>query len=1146
MAQDVTIKSTNGSMIAAMASGSQEDLGYKSGGFATWQHEQLCMVLTTSDGKALTPNGQLDNPANNLYADGNGHIQVCKGDGFGYVSLSLPSGYRFTSYEIVFSKPGRTTKGTGNNSITFNKANRVSTFGETGSDFGTYVTSASAARGGATATISRAEGAGGSMGNVLYFKLGPSSNDDNSLELITLESAKFYFTSEENYTPVTPAGEITSPVSAVDIPFSTSRVDYGRITQTTYYGNSRITYTSANVHDIPAYFNLYEAESVKDGADIDGIQGKVVDYKSGTISSAGGFFKLGRENQEQVYYIESPTYITLSDNTKSPIGYRIIEAKYEYTTFASNSFYIQYTYNGTKYYLNTNGRFTTTPIIWEIDEDGFISSNGLYLYWNNGNAATQSAKPTETGVFSIADNGRIYMTDYPRYYIRFYPYNNTYYGLITNNNLGYYATTEDVASGSTDGFKLYVYDQNGVNPEEITVTGYGTKTLTGLNNDAVKFGVKGIGLVRATLTLQALDPYLDKMAVVCQDQNPQKPIRLSQTFTAGDFSVSGGEFYFYMPKDCEGDNVAITFENLESKYFDETYTGGSNKHTSRINFVKSAHYNAFGNAHPNVIYTDRAEAASATPLERLKVGTVGTKPFKFNNADEVGTNGGTLVEYPFSLQKYANAPNNGEFESMVLPVTTEDVARTRYVFTTDETRYNIAPTTATQHRAYAFYEMIVHVQTHTYEPKVKFEKVYDKTLYRDKDGNVKTNSFYGAKVTAYDGNTPPKPGYSSTAAIFDVIDKAIKRGSDDFGREFPDLKGPDQLLYLDFSEMAGIYQTTTDTHGSMEDFAATNAPNCLIFIPVGASAPNNNVAYKETETSNTFRAAQNIVLTDMQPFYSPYDVQVDPAKEVKYERKITKSNYGEVKKASLIMPFVVEVDGGVHTNVDGSKITLHTMQNGAALTLIDGTTYAYFPELSNARVTEANKPYMVSVGNNTAENGSFIVSQKGTLIKACPVVGTDAFTTWKNGKYLFDGETASGVNAAEGDAASSYTFTNKGTYAGLQVKKGDNVFYFAKEMFVSSNNLADSYSYANIAPFRAFYATGNLSAGAKLMSFGIILGEGEGDVPSAIHAVDAAQFLDVDAPVYDLQGRKVATSYREAKSLKSGMYVVKGVKFIVK
>ncbi len=103
-------------------------------------------------------------------------------------------------------------------------------------------------------------------------------------------------------------------------------------------------------------------------------------------------------------------------------------------------------------------------------------------------------------------------------------------------------------------------------------------------------------------------------------------------------------------------------------------------------------------------------------------------------------------------------------------------------------------------------------------------------------------------------------------------------------------------------------------------------------------------------------------------------------------------------------------------------------------------------------------------------------------------------------------------------------------------------------MFVSSKNLDDAYSYANIAPFRAFYATGNLSSGAKLMNFGVILGEGEGDVPTAIHAVDAAQIIDVNAPVYDLQGRMVAPAYRDVagKKLAAGMYVVNGVKFIVK
>ena len=70
-AQNVTIKATNGSTIAAVKDGGTTDSFFGAGGFATWQHEQLSMVMTTSDGTALTPNGQLDNPANNLFTSGN-------------------------------------------------------------------------------------------------------------------------------------------------------------------------------------------------------------------------------------------------------------------------------------------------------------------------------------------------------------------------------------------------------------------------------------------------------------------------------------------------------------------------------------------------------------------------------------------------------------------------------------------------------------------------------------------------------------------------------------------------------------------------------------------------------------------------------------------------------------------------------------------------------------------------------------------------------------------------------------------------------------------------------------------------------------------------------------------------------------------
>ncbi|MCR5130266.1 MAG: hypothetical protein K6C10_02250 [Prevotella sp.] len=1148
MAQNVTIKATNGSTIAAVKQGGTTDSFFGAGGFATWQHEQLSMVLTVSDNTDLTQNGQLDNPANNLFTSGS-YIQVAKGQASGanvcYVSLSLPKGYRFTGYEIVFSKSNE-TKGSGNGAISFS-SNVSAIFGETASDFGTYTTSGTVTNNGGTATISRTEMNEGEMSNVLYFKLTTSSA--NNRALVTLQSAEFFFTAEEDYSPVVPATSIESPVSAVDAPFSTSKVDYGTVQNRTYTINgrtyTRMSYSSADVTDLSAYFKLYEAESVVDGTDIDGVPGKIVNYGAGTISSEAGYFKLGRSDREQIYYIESPTSVTLSDGTKNPVGYRIIGAEFEYANqvVAERVFYITHVYDGDTYYLYTNGSnvswSTTNRTTWTMDADGYISGNGYYLYFNQGYAGVQRAKPGESERFAVGEDG-IYQLGWPDYYIRWYRVQTgwgwggptyTNYCLISKDN-GVNATYTEQSSSTdnTGDFTLKVYDKTGANP--ITRTdGNGKVSLTGLNNDAVKFGVQGIGLVRATLTLQALDPYLDHMTVNCLDDDTelQTPIKLSQTFTASDFSVSGGEFYFYLPSDCAGHQVDISFEDLSSKYFDETYTGGSSNHTSRINFVRSAHYDAFGTSQ-NKLYNNVSEAANAQ-LERLKVGTVGTAAFKFNNADEVGTSGGTLTEYPFSLEKYAAAPNNGEFTDMSFTVSAEDQSLTRYVFTTDETRYNIAPTTAVQHRAYAFYEMIVHVQTQTYEPKVEFKKVYNQTLY----GTGQTDAFYGVKVTAYDGNTPPKAGYASTTEIFRHINNAITNKVDDFGNtDIPtDSK---YMLYLDLSEMAGIYQTTDEQHGSMADFSATGAKNLLVFIPVGASAPNNNVAYKME--SGGFHAAHDIVLTDKEPFYSPYDITVDAANKITYSRLITKDKYGKVQNASLIMPFAVSVDGGTHTNIDGSTFSLHYMQETAALTQIEGTTYAYFPALVDVTTTEANTPYLVQLSTNSSEDGvSFVVTQPGTTIKAT--------TTMNATDYTFTGETSTGT-ATEGDAEGTYNFTSKGTYAGAKIPKADNVFYFAKNQFVNSGNLAEGYNYANIAPFRAYFATS--STGAKLSAFDIIFGEGQGDVPTGIQAVDASQFIDINAPVYDMQGRMVSPTYRElsGKNLQKGFYVVNGVKFIVK
>ncbi len=1150
-AQNVTIRANNGSTIAAVKNGGTTDTFFQLGGFATWQHEQLSMVLTVSDGTALTPNGQLDNPANNLFANGE-HMQIAKGRANGanvcYVTLSLPKGYRFTGYTIQFTKPRNAQNSefnTGNN--------EQSTFGETDSSFGTYKTEATITTNGAAQTITRTEMTEGDMGNVLYFKL---QNPTSSRALIELTNAEFFFTAEDNYSPVTPAGNVTNQ-SAVDIPFATSKVDFGAIESRAYQGVTRVSYSSANVTDLEGYFKMYEAESVESGTAFDGTSGNIVKYQAGTISSEGGYFKLGRQNQEQIYYIETPNYVEVSDGTKVPVGYRIIGAEFEYANqvTATRTFRISYSSGNRTYYLNTEGRFTTTQTTWEMDADGYISSGSgnsrVYLYFNNGYAATQRQKPAETERFGIDENNNIYQLMWPSYFITYYAQQSwtgtTRYGLISNTS-GEKATYQEISHTSDQlAFTINVYDKDGSSVYPTRSDGNGTISLTGLNNDAVKFGVQGIGLVRATLMLQGLDPYLDHMEVVCNDKD-QEEIRITQDFTASDFSVNGGEFYFYVPVDTK--NVGITFENLSSKYFDESYTGGSANHTSRINFVQSLHNQAFGTT-TNNIYDNISEAMDAQ-LERLKVGVVGTEKFKFNNADEVGTSGGTYTEYPFTFANYF--AEGGAFDVMEFAVTEEDQELTRYVFTTDETRYNIAPTTAVQHRAYAYYQMTVHVQSASYEPKLKFTKVYDNTLYRDSENNVKTDAMYGVEVTApYTENGVTKQGYASTNDIYEGIDRILNTDKkDDFNNtDLPtDTK---QILYLDYSQLAGIY----NVEGTTQVSAPTVATNCLTFLPKGSSTSSVNNAY--LMGSGGFQAADNIVITDMEPFFSPYDIQVDGAKMAIYERKITGvAGYGKSTNVTVLLPFTINVDGsGKHTNNDGAGVpfTLAKMNATNSLALEDNSMIdygiGYFTPITST--SEANVPYVMTVDNVLDDDFNFKVHVNGAKIVATP----------KSANGVFTGESATGT--LDG---SNYSFTHKGTYTGKEILDAANasetVFYFANNYFLDSKTLSSGKS-LKILPFRSFYNY-TASAGAKMSRFSVVFGENSEIGTTGISEVQRNADLavtagkgsitlmakvDNDVTIYAVNGQTIDKCTLRAGdsrtvNVAAGVYVINGVKIVVK
>ncbi len=996
------------------------------------------------------------------------------------------------------------------------------------------------------------------MGNVLYFTT--SANSDG-FYAVTFRYIELTFTADADASiSLLPGSQVSTGASLLEVPFNTGKVDLGEIKQGSYNGATRVSYQFNTVTDMPANMLLYEKESVKDGTGFDGTSGKVAYNQTGhSITTIGHYFKFAPDasKKEQVYFLETPVSAMMAGNIENPVQFRITGATINYTNEASESFYIQYTDGGTTYYLGTNGQFSRTSTAWKIDSDGHIYSGNDYLTGTNSWVNVTQTKNSAT-TFTISGTT---ITNASGNTLKYFNYGGTRYGYFTNNTTlsdywntynVYPAEVEYAEGSSVADYTIYVYDKEGKNPKEINITGTGSYPLPDLNNDAIKFGVKGgdVALLNFTLKLQALNPYIDQMTVVMNDTDNGKNLRMTQTFTADDFSVGGGTFRFYLPRDCKGDDISMTFEDLYSKYGDETYDhtterGNSN---SRYNFVKSQHNLAFTNDN---IYNAKDEAASAT-LEseriankqniRTQVGTVGNQAFRFNNADELATHSGYMTEYPFTLSKYENQTNPGPGRFIAasfvdIDGTLDDPDReTFYVFTTDETRYNIAPTTATQHRFYAFYEMIVELVCENYDPIVTFEKIYDKTLYANGSSDVSGEAFYGVKVTA-PSNIPN--ALASDVAVYKEISQGLG------GANAPaDLK---HILYLDMSALNGVYHSTASTADAayaVNDFNELKskfADNALVYLPINATATFDNFAYaKKGEVAGSFQSANNVIIKDKVPFYSPYDIQLGEANYVKYERKITWSTQGKNTLQTVLLPFTISVNGGKHTEEDGTAFTLNKMTADNCLSIdhaedVNAENFkakAYFTPIDGT-FSEANVPYMVEVTKAPDDaNTPFVVTQKYATIKA---------TTGMDANYLFKGETANGtINSAK------YTFQNQGSYSGKELTAADGYFYYAGGMYLNSKNIRPEVSTKLLMyPFRAYYSyTGGGSAKMGFME--IVFGENETTGIDALARESVA--IDENAPVYDLQGRMIAPSMKAlaGKKLARGMYVVNGVKIIVK
>ena len=1166
--QNVTISPSTGSLIAGVTH--EGEVGFQNGSSSLWRHNQLPLTLHVSDNGTLTESGVLKDPAGDIRLDDvlyqNLYLIHGGTTATTHLNISLPKGYRFTGYRMVLlnNMNNRTVAGQVRKAINKRMYETNSSF-----DYNNALASTPLMTGTNSDkefVIERTSKTEADMGNNLYFLFWRASDN---FYACTIKSIELYFTAQSEFTaegvPGTPGEIISNGVNMVGAEFTTGKLDLGVIQQNSKSGSTYYSYNYENVVDLTAKNWLYQEDAV------------TADKKLPTKAGSGNIQVLSNDGQlyyalgNGTYYIETPTETTNQNGKSIPLGYRItgaqIKAHYGTKANASTINYdgstgtISYTYRRTTYYLQTDGTWSTSPQTqWTLTKTGKLQSGNTYLsvqtlssgryvyYIANGTTDANNASS-----FTVS-NGRVMWGD------NYLLFNGSSSRALFSSSSNYVASWNAISGQVTNpaytpsDFTLSLYGTKAGEVEEMAKVSSSNKDMTlevgGLNNDAVNFTISGLAdgakaLITYNLTMEQLNPFINTLDIVCHSHKADE-LKLTQQFTSNDFQVAGGQFLFYVPSDFVGESqkCKFTFENLSSKYMDVTY-GRNTTGNARNYLAKSPYYNTYGDGKQ---YTTTGNEPAA---DKVRSEMCGDKAFKYNNAADLANTGtastaATLEEYPYSEALYTS--QGGTFtEDIEIAVNDEKPC---YLFTGDETRYNIAPTTAMEHRYYAYYLMDIQLIVKDYDAKCDLKELYSTTCY---DGNT-DKPMYGGSFKAYDKETGKEIPSTKAYLTVNMMKQALTTALTDKNAS------TDQVLYLDYTN---LYSVLVESKESMSAMKSVLNPNCLIFFPERTTFDEDN--YVQKTMSGDFRACKNIVITDKQPFFSPYKITVPAENYAAYSRKITNAMNGKATLATLVLPFSIELSNGVHAN-EKCSISLYQMKSEGGLSTDneegnvgkDFWVKAKFVPVS-VKSTIPNTPYMVKIEQaSDDEQLSFEVQQYGSDVYA--TVAEDAEEgNYMNADYTFTGETGMGLIGND-----SHSFTHFGSYSGKKLSKEGGWFYFAQGKFYNSKNLGSKYDHVYVYPFRAYFAH-EASSNAKsvdgfTVSFDDSWTTGISDVNSAVSSdltLTAGQGTltmtadtDKKATVVSASGLQVwKGALRAGQSvtvnLPAGIYIVNGTKIII-
>ena len=1152
-AQTVSISPKTGNVIS-VASYEDESHLDKFGG--VWVHNQLPMTLVTSDKSDLMKSGMMKEHANNVavvddclvFASGSPVTTV------NHMSLSLPKGYRFTSYKIVMDYE--------------NDSKALSTFKEMDATFNKTNGSVTVSRGDKGKILQRTSLNNTDMGNILYFY----QEHTEGMARVKVTSFVVTFECTDKFNESLHAGvtKLDNPVSCIALPFQTHRTDLGKIVETTKEKYTSYKYDYKNVKDLSADFLLYDKDGVVNGTAVAGTAG------DGAISSVyynGQLTFVGLKNN--TYWLETPTDAITQNGKRTPVGYRIVGARLLYANNAHSIGFQKgddiYITDGNGKYMNSSLKFTNTKVVWTYGADGKVSTKSgnktYYLRHYTGSflfptvSLRTTTKADQASVYNTKGLNLFYGSVENAYIISYDASGNAVYDKDPKDNA--VVVNANPTETSTTGFTIKLYDKTGeavaqqakVDANHVE----GDLVLEKINNDAIKLQIEGLeegqeAFVCFQVQLEALNPYIDKMDITCTQ--PLGEQALKKQYLADDFTIgTDGKVDFGVPSNFGTTGLKFAFDGLHSKSADETYPAGQVGEYSRYHFVKSYYYNLIGED----LQAHRSDAADYDCTKKIRVDVAGDKAFRCNNSDlfKAGTTGSETFYY--EEYRYTNNAYNtqgGQWKEMV--ANSGDDYVKRYIVVCDETRYNIAPTTTPRHAIYAYYSTDLKLTTVDYKPEITYTKVYDDAVIPT---GPDKNYYVGAtlRLKSQDGTVllPEGTGYAYTKQIIDQINADIAAHKTNAPVDAA------HILYFDASKINSLLSSNTNAAwGTLEDLKRVLGMNALIFLPTGVTDNHDNVATKSL-SGDDFIAENNIVLEDQWPFFSPYDIRINAANEVSYKRFVANNN--DTKKwVSIVLPFTVAVDTetGQYINEDDKcDFTFFKMNPTNAFSkpnpsgeLIFTDIVAHFSPCTGVSTTQPNDAYIVRIdrAEMTEKEAKlmFILRQRGSTIVKTPM-----------------GRTIRGAASSGTVDGQNMVLTPQATFSGAEVDKTKGIFYFNKDKFVSSLAL-DMSNTVKVLPFRSYYDCTGMGTGKRNIRYINISLEPNNattDIQEVTSKTTNAGFVfssqagqltvkatkDLRVNVRNVSGQTIdvkALKAGESHSVKlpSGIYVVNGTKVMVR